>query len=164
MSVTSVSVQLTAAGPGELWLEYTVATGGALFLPAQAEPRRANELWKSTCFELFIQPLGSTGYREFNFSPSFEWAAYEFMGHRSGRTDLATHDPEIIISTSGEWFFLAVEALPELPARSMRVGLSAVIEEVDGTKSYWALAHAPGEPDFHNDACFTLELTSPATP
>ena len=34
----------------------------------------------------------------------------------------------------------------------------AVIEEKDGTKSYWALAHPPGEPDFHHPDCFALDL------
>ena len=36
--------------------------------------------------------------------------------------------------------------------------LSAVIEEADGTKSYWALAHAPGKPDFHHADGFALEM------
>ena len=41
------------------------------------------------------------------------------------------------------------------------MGLSAIIEETDGTKSYWALAHPPGEePDFHDPACFALELAA----
>ena len=43
-----------------------------------------------------------------------------------------------------------------------RAGVSAVIEETDGTKSYWALAHPPGPPDFHHPDCFLLEL-SPAS-
>ena len=30
------------------------------------------------------------------------------------------------------------------------LGLSAVIEQTDGRKSYWARAHAPGKPDFHH--------------
>jgi hypothetical protein len=46
--------------------------------------------------------------------------------------------------------------------RSWLAGLSAVIEEADGTKSYWALAHPSGEPDFHHPDCFALEL--PALP
>jgi hypothetical protein len=37
-------------------------------------------------------------------------------------------------------------------------GLCAVIEEADGTISYWALAHPPGAPDFHHPDCFVLEL------
>lgn len=43
-----------------------------------------------------------------------------------------------------------------------QAGLSAVIEETGGARSYWALAHPPGEPDFHHPDCFVLEL-SPAS-
>src|SRR3546814_3736372 len=36
------------------------------------------------------------------------------------------------------------------PDNGAKLALSAVIEELDGTKSYWALAHPPGKPDFHH--------------
>ena len=36
----------------------------------------------------------------------------------------------------------------------MGLGLSAVIEEANGRKSYWALAHPPGKADFHHADCF----------
>jgi len=39
-----------------------------------------------------------------------------------------------------------------------RLGLSAVLEETDGTKSYWALAHCGEKPDFHDAGCFTAKL------
>ena len=39
--------------------------------------------------------------------------------------------------------------------------ISAVIEESDGTKSYWGLNHPPGEPDFHHPDCFVLDLPPP---
>lgn len=46
-----------------------------------------------------------------------------------------------------------------LPADApWRLGLSAVIEETSGAKSYWALAHAPGKPDFHHPDAFALDL------
>jgi len=45
-----------------------------------------------------------------------------------------------------------------LPEHPEKLGLSAVIEEIDGTKSYWALAHPPGKPDFHHPDCFALTL------
>ena len=51
--------------------------------------------------------------------------------------------------------------LPELPAA---FGASAVIEETDGTKSYWALNHTTGKPDFHDPACFTARLPAPLPP
>ncbi len=37
---------------------------------------------------------------------------------------------------------------------SQLFALSAVIETKNGTKSYWALAHPPGKPDFHHADCF----------
>jgi hypothetical protein len=43
-----------------------------------------------------------------------------------------------------------------------RLGLSAVIEETSGDRSYWALAHPPGKADFHHSDCFALRL--PAAP
>ena len=49
-----------------------------------------------------------------------------------------------------------------LPFGECEVGLSAVIEEEGGTKSYWALAHHERGPDFHHDACFVARLAAPA--
>ena len=40
-----------------------------------------------------------------------------------------------------------------------RFGLAAVIEETNGRRSYWALAHPPGKPDFHHADGFALEVT-----
>jgi hypothetical protein len=46
-----------------------------------------------------------------------------------------------------------------LPAQTpWRVGLSAVIEETGGRKSYFALAHPSGKPDFHDSRGFVLEV------
>jgi hypothetical protein len=47
-------------------------------------------------------------------------------------------------------------------ASHCQVGISAVIEEVGGTKSYWALAHPPGKPDFHHPTCFAATLPPPS--
>jgi len=156
-AIAGVHVNVSRGGPRELWLEYSVA-GTGLLIPTEKPPERTDGLWTSTCFELFVKPAPSDRYFEFNFSPSFQWAAYDFSGYRAGRQDRPAHDPEIWISQAGDHFFLAVEALPVLPAADLRIGLSAVIEEEGGTLSYWALAHSPGPPDFHHSDCFALEL------
>ena len=39
-----------------------------------------------------------------------------------------------------------------------QLGLSAVIEETSGHKSYWALAHPSENPDFHHSDSFVLDL------
>ena len=58
-------------------------------------------------------------------------------------------------------FFDAAIPLAGLPALPWQLGLTAVIEEEGGHRSYWALAHAPGKPDFHAPTCFAATLPAP---
>jgi len=128
---------------------------GKLRLP----PARTDELWQHTCFEAFVRSAAGPGYYEFNFAPSTQWAVYRFAGYRSGMA-VATESaaPRIAVRSSARHFALeAVIDLSPLPL-PYRLGLSAVLEETSGRKSYWALAHPPGKPDFHHADCFTLEL------
>ena len=134
----------------------TFTVSGALpLIPAPAAPIRTEGLWKTTCFELFVMPVGQPAYFEFNFSPSTAWAAYRFSGYREGMADLPLKAP--VIEAIEDGIRVAVD-LSDLPPPPWRVALTAVIEETDGTKSYWALAHPDGPPDFHDPACFVLEL------
>jgi hypothetical protein len=123
-----------------------------------AEPERADELWKTTCFEAFLRPLGETSYREWNFAPSGEWAAYDFSDYREGMAPgEVTQAPYIRLEDNFTWW--AVGASFAVPAdRNWELGLSAVLEEKDGTKSYWGLAHPSGKPDFHAPDCFAAKL------
>ena len=51
-------------------------------------------------------------------------------------------------STAECYTLLAALEVGELSSASLwRLGLSAVIEETNGRKSYWALAHPPGKPE-----------------
>jgi hypothetical protein len=130
-----------------------------LNLPVRKEPRRADGLWERTCFECFIREPGSKRYHEFNLSPSTEWAHYEFDDYRSGRADSEMPGPVVKAFAAPHRFELSTRIwIPELGKADWRVGISAIVEERGGRKSYWALAHPPGEPDFHHPDCFALEL------
>jgi hypothetical protein len=152
--------------PDRLELRYVV-TGdlGALYLPPAGHPARADELWKRTCFEAFVRPAAGEAYFEFNFAPTRWWAVYRFDRYREGMADAEITPALIEAHTSGERFELTVAVdLPGWTAtRPWRLGLTAVIEELNGEKSYWALAHAPGKPDFHHPDSFAYDL-SPAEP
>ena len=140
-----------------LHLRYDV--GGdvaAIDLAVPVPGNRKNELWKTTCFEAFLRHPDAIGYEEFNFAPSGDWAAYRFDDYRSGMVALDGAAPSMWGANSPNGYMLVV-ALP-LSRSAQRIALSAIIEEVDGTKSYWALRHPPGAPDFHHPDCFALEL------
>jgi hypothetical protein len=67
--------------------------------------------------------------------------------------------PPEVGSEAGQYLFVMTALLDaSVLAGSDRAGLSAVIEEKDGTKSYWAIAHPAEKPDFHDPACFALPL------
>jgi hypothetical protein len=135
---------------------YSIAGAAKELIWEPGEPSRADELWRHTCCELFVMAEGG-GYLEFNFAPSGQWAAYRFDGYRRGIRDLEYVVPRLTVDQGNERLVLHAEV--DLPAiAAIAVGLSAVIETADGTKSYWALAHPPGKPDFHHPDCFALKL------
>ena len=165
-AVTAIEVTLERPAVDRLRLTYAVhGQTDDLRLPAPAASLRTDGLWRTTCFEAFVRAEGDPSYRELNFSPSGEWAAYALRDYRdpNRRDAVLPTSPEIqlaVLKASG--LELRVDLHVDLPPGPCRLNLAAVIEERDGALSYWALAHPPGDPDFHDPACFTLELPPPA--
>ena len=160
----SIGTSTTIVGSDVLRLEFVVTgTVSAVRLPGAALGERQDGLWRTTCFEAFVAT--TAGYVEMNFASSTQFASYRFEAYRAGMQpafDLPA--PEIFFEATAHRLRLVawMDARRLLKDALGPLGLSAVIEETDGTKSYWALAHAPGPPDFHNPACFTATLPAPA--
>jgi hypothetical protein len=152
----------------ENWLQLRWRIDGsqALVVPQFAGRGRADELWRTTCFELFLLPAGGKAYCEFNLSPSERWAAYDFAGYRENMTERPmVHEPQVTMRLGSHFaIFNAALPLSALPSTDCRMNLTAVIEEQRGVKSYWALAHPVAKPDFHDPACFVARLPAPRTP
>ena len=135
----------------------------ALRIPEPRSSRRVDGLWRHTCFEVFILAEDGPGYREFNFSPSGEWAVYAFRGYREGGELDVEPAPGIAVQRKGDRLELYAQIRADIlpPGRPLRLALSAVVEDADGTLSYWALRHLPGKPDFHHTDAFALQLVQP---
>jgi hypothetical protein len=160
-SVRGIDAAAELTAFGDLTLSYTLDGDiASLRIPATAMPRHRDGLWRQTCFEAFIGTAAAPAYLEFNFSPSGEWAAYTFRAYRDGAVLELDAPPEISCEIDADRLRLtatvASEYLPK--ARRLRLGLSAVIEDVDGRIGHWALRHPPGKPDFHHTDAFALEL------
>jgi hypothetical protein len=148
---------------GALAVAYTLEADLArIRVPEPRQPGFANDLWTHTCFEMFVREEGAEAYREFNFSPSGEWAAYDFERYREGMRRREGVEPRIALRRRVGG--VEIDAVVPLDAISCRavftVGLAAVIEDIDGTLSYWAPAHPAGKPDFHNPAAYVVELAA----
>jgi hypothetical protein len=167
--VRAITVRVSRSADGVLGLVFRLdAELARIRVPDPRPPRLAHQLWEHTCFEAFLAADGGPAYHELNFSPSGEWAGYAFRAYREvdGLADAALA-PGIVVGAAVD--HLAVEtslALARLsPAYAgavLHLGLSAVIEQIDGTLSYWALHHPPGRPDFHHQSGWALRLEQPA--
>ncbi len=124
------------------------------------EPNFQDQLWTTTCLEIFLKRERSSSYLEWNFSPSGHWASYHFASYRLPSSEITQGQllKPILCSQNQEQLFL--EAQIPLPQGSnasdgdLQYGLSAVLHLQSGEKQYWALHHAADKPDFHRPESF----------
>ena len=161
--VTGVEGRVIGLDDDWLRVRWRVDGAQALIVPAFAGRGRADELWKTTCFELFLRSDGQDGYVELNLSPSERWAAYDFSAYRAGMTQRpASREPDCTMRL-GSNFAIFDAAIPRdvLPALPAAANFACVLEEAGGALSYWALEHPETKPDFHSPACFAAVLAPP---
>jgi hypothetical protein len=166
--IHALEVQLSCLPGGDLALVYTLsAASDRLRIPVVSAPIETDGLWQHSCFEAFVAAKGDRRYHEFNFSPSGAWAVYAFADYRKRATpDKLDSRPGISIRKSVDSLELrtnirAQDRCPDLSARQLQLGISAVIEDTNGKLSYWALGHPADRPDFHHRGSFILELDLP---
>lgn len=163
-NIASIKAACDISAQHKLCLRYHVnITEHLLAVSSKQVSERTDNLWKTTCFEVFLASNNMPKYVEFNFAPSTRWAAYQFSGYREGRIDLFLPSaPKICVDISDTHF--ALEATVRLPTELhygvSAIGIAVVAEETSGKKSYWALKHQKSEPDFHDHSCFTLKLAA----
>jgi hypothetical protein len=128
-----------------------------------SNPHFRDELWTTTCLEIFLQEKGQNAYEEWNFSPSGNWAYYHFQSYRQpsgGALRLQPLEPLNWIKNDHQLLLqvkipLYQSFTAEKP--NLRYGVTAVVHVKSGEKQYWALEHAGEKPDFHLAASFQGE-------
>jgi hypothetical protein len=164
-AVRGLTASARIGGAGKLAVRFVLdADMSRIALPALRRPDRADELWRHTCFEVFVALPDSDAYVELNFSPSTEWAMYGFLAYRRGMTPLEVkRPPRVAVRPMPRGLVLeAVTHLAELPTPQpgspLRAGAAAIVEEKDGRLTYWALTHPSALPDFHHRLGFVLQV------
>jgi hypothetical protein len=134
----------------------------ALRWPAPAaEATQGKDLWKHTCFELFLAEPACAAYWEYNFSPFRQWAIYTFKDYRQPAPTPSTHTPIIEPpQLSDTAFSLRARFSLESPLvnKPLIIGVAAIIETIDGQRHYYALKHCGDKPDFHLRESFVLKM------
>lgn len=160
------NIEARIIGHDATWLRmrWKILGAGKLVVPAFAGKGRADGLWDTTCFEMFIQQPGVPAYTEINLSPSERWNVYDFSARREGMQERPMpREPECTMRLGTDMaIFDAAIPVTGLPKAPWCCGFTAVIEEEGGAKSFWALAHGANAPDFHDPACFLEEVAAPS--
>lgn len=133
-------------------------------------PERRTGLWEMTCFEFFLAVPGTEGYWEINLSPAGHWNVFRLDGYRSGFRE-EKRIVELLVQFPVQF---PVQCGPALPGFSLKtvfdlnllgignreidLSVTAVIAEVSGAVSYWALCHRGKTADFHLRDSFVMTL------
>jgi hypothetical protein len=134
-----------------------------LIIPVPAEKRkRKSALWEETCFEFFFCVKNSDHYWEFNLSPAGHWNIYRFLSYREGMCEepLFTSLPFSVERHSDSLrLSMQLDLNKLIPAdQTIKIAAGTVIKTIDGTITYWALAHTGPQADFHRRDSFIVEL------
>jgi hypothetical protein len=166
--VAGIGVSGSLSKDGELAVRYELAGDmRQILIPSVSpKPMPRDELWRRTCCELFLTDATHDAgggervrpYREFNFSPSGDWAAYEFDGYRRGGRPLDTPARVVMRYVDGESLVLSVRTrVPPVNLRraaDVSFNAAVIVETSDGGLQYWAVKHGEAEPDFHDHQGF----------
>jgi len=116
-----------------------------------------DNLWQTTCFELFIAESGKSNYWEFNFSPSTEWNCYRFSEYRNGMEIESFYDM-INISVDNMRGKFTLHTNFEFPFinsdDNYEIQIAAVIELINKKLNYFSIDNSRTKPDFHQRKYF----------
>jgi hypothetical protein len=116
-------------GEGGLAVSYRLYGDAAqIRIPERTSASAADGLWRHTCLEAFVAAVDRPEYREFNFSPSGQWAVYRFTACRQRDFRFVPPAaPQIAFRRCADGFRLDAVIAPELlPAGALlNIGLTA---------------------------------------
>lgn len=157
----SVAAQIVV-GPRQLILSFQLEDPRALILDS-LQPgvwttwERADELWKTTCCEVFFGRPDEKSYWELNLSPGkMKWNLYFFDDYRTPQPPKRANDFTLSsIRVSQDLLTCKLISKSEIP--SLQASLCAVIRTKSGPQ-YYSVTHAAEKPDFHDRRSFVLSL------
>lgn len=122
---------------------------------------RATQLWQQTCFEAFIQPIGGSRYFEINLTTNKSWNVFEFMDYRNPQPPKEFIKADLLSFKVEENEIKAQVKFTGENFKKVKASICAVIQNKNGTSSYWSIKHAGSKPDFHHFESLIIERNAP---
>ncbi|CAA6803203.1 MAG: Unknown protein [uncultured Sulfurovum sp.] len=146
LHLTNNKVQIRFVVKGEL---------NAYIFPPKSKLQRANELWKATCFELFLADSQKEEYYEINFSSSLVWNFYYLKNYRAEVQELKLlNEPKIEVQQNEDEVQIDFELEIENLEKFDIYNVASIFLTKDNERTFWSVKHEKDVPDFHNRATF----------
>ena len=137
-----------------LTLEFTVTGELKKYIfNKPSKQTRENELWKKSCFELFIAQKSNPAYYELNISPSTNWNFYSFADYkREMKEEENVSEPSIYSSKIDNEYRLSFEFdfYQEIKERELIFNLAVILLDKKGVRHFYSINRKEGNVDFHD--------------
>ena len=126
-------------------------------IPLKENLKRANNLWKATCFELFLANSKTQSYYEINISPTLHWNIYRLETYRAEPKELISSSKPIIEIKEDEKSY---EIDFELECKELdlvefdQYNLAVILLNKQNEREFWAVNPVGERPDFHDRGGF----------
>lgn len=150
--ITADTVELTYSWTDKKkWIHFEFQPAG----------NRVSKLWEQTCFEAFIQPVGSKRYFEINLTINKSWNAFEFSDYRNPQPPNEFSGAELIHISIKDHQLKAQIKFEGVKFNVIKASLCSVIFLKNKSVTYWSTRHADQKPNFHHFDSFTIERKAP---
>ena len=144
-----------------LTLEFTV-TGEikSYIFNEPCEQTREDELWKKTCFELFIAHKNTPLYYELNISSSTNWNFYRFSDYKTAmKEEKNVSEPFIHSYKMQDKYRLSFEFdfYEELIEKELIFNLAVILLDTKGVRHFYSINRQEKTVDFHDKAYWNLK-------
>jgi len=130
-----------------------------LFDKPQKQSRK-DELWKRTCFELFLANNDKPNYYELNMSPSSEWNFYHFSDYKQEmKEEKNISNPSIHCSKvpKGYLFSFEFELYTNVVEDNFILNLAVILLDRQGIRHFYSIHRRSENVDFHDKAYWNLK-------
>ena len=146
----------------KLKLDYEIIGDISLYIfPKQTQQQRANELWKATCFELFMNNYSSTKYYEINISPSTQWNSYQFTSYKKEMIESHIFSTPTIRSqqqNNGYNLSFEMDFTESIFEKKLLINCAVILLDNKGVRYFYSINRRKELPDFHDREYFELLL------
>ncbi len=127
--------------------------------PQRDKPKRANELWKATCFELFLANSKTKTYYEINISAILHWNIYRLETYRAEPKELiVSSKPFIMVKEDEQSYEIDFELeCKELDLTEFdQYNLAVILLNKQNERDFWAVNPVGDSLDFHDRGGFVF--------